>query len=139
MGSRGIGSDVDPRARLRSEQEPDGAHPKSPIFLGSLAGYAIASAVGVIVIIWLIVGAGKFEAAAGLQVLVSAGALGAYAGYVITVRRGKARGTRSPYDEWSKFITSRMALGIALIVITGSFLLSVLILFAYNAVAGKGG
>jgi hypothetical protein len=58
---------------------------------------------------------------------------------VITVRRGKARGTRSPYDEWSKFITSGMALGIAMIVVAGSFLLSVLILLAYNAIAGKGG
>jgi hypothetical protein len=137
-GSRNIGSDVDPRARPKSEQEP-GTHPKRSVFLGSLAGYAIASAMGVIVVIALVIGAGKFKAASSQQVLVSVGALGAYAGYVITVRRGKAQGARSPYHDWSKFITSGMAFGIGMIVIAGSSLLTLLIWLAHNAISGKGG
>jgi hypothetical protein len=125
----------DPRERRKSEQDPDGTHPKRSILLGSLAGYAIASALGVVVVIGLVIIAGRFEAGGAFRVLAAAGGVGAAMGYTIGARRGEARGART-LTPGSKFI---LALGIMMAVIAGSGVITVLILFAYDAIAGKGG
>jgi len=114
---------------MGDEREPS-------IFRGALAGYAIASAIGVAVIVCLIASAGKYEAAGGLDLLMGVGAAGVIAGYQVAVRRRKARGIRGPLDEWAKFITSKVAIGIAGIVIAGSFLIAVVVLLAYKAMRG---
>jgi len=108
------------------------------IFLGTLAGYGVATALGVVFIVFLVLRAGKFEATGGFDVLIGAGAMGAISGYHITVRRRRARGIRGPLDEWSKFVVSRTAVWTGAVVLLGSFVVSLLILLVYNALSNKG-
>jgi hypothetical protein len=90
------------------------------------------------VVVALVLRAGRFDAAAGLKILTSAGAFGAILGYHLAVRRRRARGVRGPLDRWPRFIASPMAFGIGMIVIFGSFVISIVLLLAYNALT-KGG
>jgi hypothetical protein len=106
------------------------------IFLGVLAGYAVASAIGALIVIWLSIDLGRATAEGGLKVLTPIGALGAFLGYQITVKRRKARGINGPYDEWSKFFGSWLSIAIGMIVIAGAFGIAVLIKLAYDALAG---
>jgi hypothetical protein len=105
------------------------------IFRGTLVGAAIAMGIGVLATVGLILGAGRYEAAGGLKLFASAGGLGAIVGYHLTVKRRKTLGFRGP--EWSKIIGSGMSFAIAMIVIAGAFLVAMLVLFAYKALAGK--
>jgi len=84
------------------------------IFLGTLAGYGVATALGVVFIVFLVLRAGKFEATGGL------------------------RGIAGPLDEWSKFVVSRTAVWTGAVVLLGSFVVSLLILLVYNALSNKG-
>src|SRR6266566_1926341 len=97
-------------------------HKKKPsLFLGSLAGYAIATAVGVLATILLSIHAGRASAVGGLKLLTSAGILGILLGYEIAVWRRKRRGIAGPYDEMSRFIGSWMAGVLVVILLAGSF------------------
>lgn len=105
------------------------------IFLGCLIGYAIATAIGTLIVIWLSIHSGRATAEGGLKLLTGAGALGAYEGYAITVKRRRARGIKGPHDEWSKFFSSWIFLVLAMIVVAGSFGIAVLIKVVYDTLA----
>ena len=109
------------------------------IFRGALAGYAIASAIGSMIVIWLSIDSGQATVAGGTKLLMWVGVLGALLGYEITVKRRQARGISSPYDEWSKFLGSWMCSLIGMIVIAGSFGIAFSIAIVYDAIAGKAG
>src|SRR5262249_31909561 len=105
------------------------------IFLGALAGYAIASALGALLTVVLSARAGRASAAAGLEILASLGALGAYLGYCVAVRRRRARGVSGPLRAWPKFLGSGTFALLALVVLAGSFGLAVLIKVVFDALA----
>ncbi|MCK6462000.1 MAG: hypothetical protein L6Q95_19125 [Planctomycetes bacterium] len=109
------------------------------VFRGALAGYGILTAVGVVVAIVLAAGAGQYKAEPSFTVLVCSGALGAILGYSLTVRRRRAMGLEGPQDKWAAFVTSPPGVRMLLIVLGGSFLLTLLILVAYRGLTGKGG
>jgi hypothetical protein len=109
------------------------------IFLGALAGYALASMLGVVATVVLSINSGRASATGGLKLLTPVGALGAYLGYVLAVKRRKALGISGPHDEWSKFFGSGTFFVVALIVIAGSFGLAVLIKVVFDALVGHGG
>jgi hypothetical protein len=103
------------------------------ILLGALAGYAAALVLGIVATVLLSLHAGQASASAGLKLLASAGALGAYLGYWITVQRRKARGVHGPLDDWPTFATSGTFLLIALIVLAGALAFALLIKLVLDA------
>jgi hypothetical protein len=116
------------------DQQPTGPS----ILLGTLAGYAVSAVVGVAITVALSLHAGAASATGGLKVLAGLGALGAYFGYHITVRRRRSRGVTGPLDEWAKFVGSATFAVIAVVVIAGSCGLAVLIKIVLDPVLEGG-
>jgi uncharacterized YccA/Bax inhibitor family protein len=110
---------------------------KPSVFLGALIGTAIVGAIGVLITAGLTIKAGHASATGSLEIILSAEALGAYLGYVRTVNRRKALGINETVDDWQKLMASGSTFvpiigGLALIIITTSFGLAVLIKAVYD-------
>jgi hypothetical protein len=104
--------------------------------LAGLVGYLAATAIGVILSLFLARGARGYDNIAAFQLMVCLGALGAYLGYLLAVKRRKALGVSEPSDEWRQFFGSALCNLLGLIVLAGSFGISTLVALIYDAVVG---
>jgi hypothetical protein len=117
-------------------QQPEPPVRKPSLFVAGLVGYLAATAVGVLVTLVLASGAKGYDNVAAFQLLVCLGALGAYTGYLVAVKRRKALGVSGPSDEWRHFFGSTAFSVLALIVLGGSLGISTLVALIYDAVVG---
>lgn len=114
-------------------EQPEQPVRKPSVFMHSLVGYLIATALGIPAVVLMSINAGDFDEQVAFQILVCAGAIGAMIGFEIAARRLKAFGGGGMAAEWNRFWGSLPLYGLAAIILGGSAavtLLGSLIAFA---------
>jgi hypothetical protein len=122
--------------RSSAVEQSDQPTKKPSLFAYGLAGNLLAALIG-LVIAWILAErANSINEQHVLPIVCGLGALGAYQGYRVGLKRRKLLKVEEPADDWPQFMSTWTFRFLAVTVLVGSFLISVAAAIVFDLIHG---